>query len=123
MLEQFFKNKLPLMPLPLRVTLGLIFITQGYMQITGNDFCGDIFFLSFIYLFCGLAILVGFFTRLASISMLVSLIVFWYIATLLGADTAPHMSIETQVLILTATLTLVFSGSGKFSLEKYFKIR
>ncbi len=92
---------------------------KGYSQIS-HGILGDAnFVFSFISLFCGLAILFGFFIRIVSIVLISALLFFWSFSGYIGLDIV-RASIESQMLILAATITLMFTGSGKLSLENYF---
>lgn len=67
----------------------------------------------FAELFCSLAIMLGFATRLSVIPLIVTMLVAAFVIH--GAD--PWQKKELAVLYLFPFLTLVFTGPGRFSLD------
>lgn len=120
MLEHFFNKHREYRALPIRITLGLLLMIDAYQQLAlGHS--GDLFFAQcFIHLAAAIAILFGFFARFAAIGLTLSLFIFWILAGHMGLPESSLSQMESYVLIVSAALTLMFTGSGKLSLENYF---
>ena len=63
---------------------------------------------------CSLAVLVGFFTRLAAMVLVIN---FWVIIFIYGSDSLWPQS-ELPMLYLTCFITLVCTGAGPFSVDR-----
>lgn len=120
MFDAFFQKYINLLSLPLRAILGTIILLHGYSHIASGEM-GDLqFILSFVSLFCGLAIVFGFFTRFVAIGIIVLTLIFWFTSGSTDSHSATGWNIETPLLMIATAITLVFTGSGKLSLENYF---
>lgn len=112
----------------LRIALGLVFIMHGWAKwqnIPGTTgfFASLGLSVFFVYLVAtaelvgGIFILIGLFTRFASAVLVINMI----FAILLTKIGKPFFGYEFDLTLLLALLALVFSGSGKYSVEE--KIR
>jgi len=120
MLENFLTKYRAYTSVPIRVALGIIFIVHGYSYLSGEAIDYANIGLAIIHLSCGLFILFGFFTRYASVIMIIVLLFFWTASHTLNIKIYVTQNMESQLLIIAATITLLFTGSGKLSLENYF---
>ncbi len=68
--------------------------------------------------FAALLLILGLFTRLATIPLIITMIVAAFIIH--GAD--PFQKKEMAILFLSAYVALLFMGSGKYSLQNMLKI-
>ncbi len=111
----------------LRVVFGsLILIKHGYDKLINfstkqNDFYNffhlgsktSLILAIFAEFFCGLFIVLGLFTRLAVIPLIITMLV-----AIFGAEAGkPLVDSELALLYLSAFVTLLFCGSGKVSID------
>jgi uncharacterized membrane protein YphA (DoxX/SURF4 family) len=121
--ESFCKDKLG--PLALRIALGLVCAYHGYLKIMANG--GTAWnhglavwwqlLIAWGEFAAGLAILLGFRTRLAATSVLVLMIgqLAWFEGTKLAQ--LPVRSLELPFLLLLSGLALLFLGAGELSVD------
>ena len=120
MFDAFFKKNLNALSISLRALLGTIILIHGYTEIAGGMNSDSQFIISFTNLFCGLAILFGFFTRFVSALVIILTLFICLFSAKAGIVLHQNFNIETNLLIIATSISLVFMGSGKLSLENYF---
>jgi len=118
--------------LPLRIVVGLVFLMHGGQKlfIFGVAGTADIMgklglplplicaaIVIALELLGGLAILLGFFTRLAGALLAFEMVVAIIVARWHGGFFAPY-GYEFEMTLLGACLTFAFNGSGRMSLEE-----
>lgn len=111
----------------LRVVFGsLIFILHGLPKIQnfselqsrfydpfGIGHQGSLLLIIFAEVFCAAFVVMGLFTRLAVIPLVIAMAV----VVFLNKQGAPLKEVEMPVLFLGAFLAILFVGSGKFSVD------
>ena len=111
----------------LRLVAGAAMLTHGYPKLqrvlNGNFEFGDplglgpeisLLLAVFAELICSVLVMVGALTRLATIPLIITMAIAFYIVH--GADA--FSSRELPLLYMGAFLTLFFAGPGKFSADK-----
>ena len=146
MLEKWFAGRHDWAPVPLRLSLGVIFFAHGAQKVLvwfgGYGWSGTMQFftqtlhipapvavLVFLAEFLGgIALLVGGFTRwvallLAGEMFVAALLIHLRNGFFLNWTNAPNAGhgIEYNVVLVGATLALVITGGGKFSLDNALK--
>jgi uncharacterized membrane protein YphA (DoxX/SURF4 family) len=123
--EAFFKEKLA--PLTLRLGLGALCVWHGFTKIMvmgGLNWnpalpVGWQLLIAWSEFGAGLAILLGFYCRLAAtmiLALLAGTLIWWQGWSLLQM---PLRSLESTLLLLIAGLTLLFLGAGELSLDNH----
>jgi putative oxidoreductase len=111
----------------LRVVFGsLIFIQHGLPKIQGFSERSSTFYdpfgighqaslllVIFAEVFCAVFIVIGLFTRLAVIPLIITMAVIVF----MNQKGAPLAKIELPVLFMCAFLAILFMGSGKYSVD------
>lgn len=111
----------------LRVVFGsLIFILHGLPKIKnftdlqsrfydpfGIGHQGSLLLVIFAEVFCAAFLVIGLFTRLAAIPLIIAMSV----VVFMNKQGAPLKEIEMPLLFLGAFLAILFVGSGKFSVD------
>jgi putative oxidoreductase len=107
--------------LPLRVTLGIVFVMHGYAMLEHNPLTNfETIIYPVLHLFCGFAILLGFFTRSAALIM-ATVTMFWMLRDHFHAGFfLNHGGYEYQLVLFIATFTLIHLETGRISLDNYF---
>jgi len=130
MLEKWFAGRHDWAPVPLRLSLGVIFFAHGAQKVTQTlHIPAPLAVLAFLAEFLGgIALLVGGFTRWVALLLAGEMFVAALLAHLrngffLNWTNAPNAGhgIEYNVALVGATLALVMTGGGKFSLDKAVK--
>ena len=111
----------------LRLILGGLFVRYGYNKVLAYDeilpMFGDIIGIGaklsfnlviFAELFCGLLVLIGFFTRLAVIPIFITMVVVFFVA---HAKDAFDMKALPFVYLLLSIVIFIL-GSGKYSVDR-----
>lgn len=111
----------------LRVSMGALILTHGFPKfikiIEGNMQFGDpigigsgasLILAAFAEFICAILVILGLYTRLAVIPLLINMSVAAFIVH--SAD--PFNVKEKALLFLFAFLTLLFTGAGKYSVDK-----
>lgn len=116
----------------LRLGSGLLMIVNhGYMKMTHfNEMAGkfgDPFHIGssatlglvvFAEFFCAGLVVLGLFTRLAAMVLIVEML--WaFFEVHKGNYASPPVGGEMAVIFLTAFVTLLFTGAGKFSVDRF----
>lgn len=116
---------------PLRLVVGLVFIMHGGMKLFSFGFSGTTAFMHqvgiplpavagvvvmFVELLGGIALVVGLFTRWASLLLAVDMLVVILKVRLHGGFFAPN-GFEHELTLLGAVLTLAMLGAGAVSLD------
>lgn len=120
MLEYALNHLKDYASLPLRAVLGSVFTLHGYSHIALGITNITNFILPIIFLFCGLSILFGFFTRLACLTAIFTMTAFGLVHLFIVVPNFVDLYLDNQALTAAASLTLVFMDNGKLSLENYF---
>lgn len=123
----FNQTSVSLSLLVLRVGTGSFMLTHGYPKLlkllAGNFQFADPFGLgpgislgmaAFAEFFCSILLILGLGTRLATIPLIVTMSVAAFVAH--GAD--PFARKEMALLYLVSFIVLLFSGAGKFSVDR-----
>jgi putative oxidoreductase len=111
----------------LRVTFGsLIFIQHGLPKIQtfaerqstfydpfGVGHTASLLLVIFAEAFCAVFVVIGLFTRLAVIPLIITMVVIVF----LNQKGAPLAKVEMPVLFMGAFLAILFMGSGKYSVD------
>ena len=114
----------------LRIVVGLLLITHGYPKLqkllSGNEIqFASVFGMSqklslamamFAEFFCAIFLLIGLFTRLAAIPIIITFLVI--IFQIHGSD--PLGKKELPIMYLISCITIFLCGPGKFSLDYLF---
>ena len=125
--------------LPLRFSLGIIFIAHGSQKAFGlfggkgvNAFAGMLAHLGFrppvfwayldtyTELLCGILLLLGLFTRTASALLFISMVVAVAAVHFSKGFFAANGGFEYNFLIMAALVSLMLLGTGKFGLSTKF---
>lgn len=116
---------------PLRITVGLVFIMHGGMKLFSFGLGGTTAFMhqvgiplpavaavvvTFVELLGGIALVVGLFTRWAGVLLSVDMLVVILKVRLHGGFFAPN-GFEHELTLLGAALTLAMLGAGGVSLD------
>ncbi len=112
----------------LRLTLGSMFIHYGFMKISAYDqilpMFGDIIGIGsklsfnlviFAEFFCGILVLIGFFTRLSVIPIFITMFVAFFVAH--AKDPFDVKALALVFLLLTIVVFVL--GSGKYSVDAF----
>lgn len=102
---KFLKKYSGYSTLPLRVALGLIFIHQGYGSLSIS---GIPLVLGVLNFSLGISLLIGLFTRWAS--LLLALII-------IGSVIVNQQALSIEIVLIAALTSLILSGPGKLSVE------
>jgi putative oxidoreductase len=111
----------------LRVVFGsLIFIQHGLPKIQGFNERSSTFYdpfgighqaslllVIFAEVFCAVFVVIGLFTRLAVIPLIITMVVIVF----MNQKGAPLGKIELPILFMCAFLAILFMGSGKYSVD------
>ncbi len=113
----------------LRIGLSGLLLTHGYpklMRILEGNFSFrdpiglgpelSLFMITFAEFFCAALVLIGLWTRLASIPIIIGMIIIVFVV---HADD-PFSVQEKGLLFLVGYLVLLLTGSGKYSLDHWF---
>ncbi len=120
--------------LPLRLGLGALFLVMGIFslmdtagttaQMSAIGFPAPMVFAIIVMisqLVCGAFIILGLLTRLSAIWMTIVLLAVGIMAYAVNYQSGMLMDIMSQLVLIGATLCLMLSGPGRWSLdEKYF---
>jgi putative oxidoreductase len=116
----------------LRIAVGIIFAAHGYMKLfvwgiggTTNAFAGmgvpvpglTAPLVGVLEFFGGIALIVGVLTRLVSLGMAIDMLVAIFLVRIKGGFFAPNGA-EFEILLFVASLALVFTGAGAFSIDE-----
>ncbi len=115
-------------PLPLRIVIGLIFILQGIPKLINPERTATkllrlkVFqpkllgiLLAMVETFGGLAILIGFSTRIATIILTIVMVIAAYLKR-----TKMKKTIQIEVMIIIGLIILTIIGAGEFSIDLTF---
>lgn len=118
-----------------RVTIGLIFIDSGWHKFGDLPRIVEFFeslgipaphlqapFVAGVELLCGLLILVGLFTRLASVPLIATMVVAIVTAKLSDVDGFVSFLALAEFQYILLLIWLMASGSGRFSVD-YFLLK
>ena len=119
-------------PIVLRFVMGLVFVVAGYAKLTGIQGVIGFFsglgiplagffawFVALVEFFGGIALLIGIATRYAS--ALLGIIMFVaMLTTKFPEGTFDFKGARVDLMLLAASITLMFIGGGKLSLDKKF---
>lgn len=113
------------MILPLRLVLGVVFIMHGYVTLSHGYAMGITWagMAPFLYLFGGLCIFFGFFTRWASLVMALVTVFFMFTQHFAHGFFVSTGGYEYHLVLFGATLTLMIAGGGRWSLESYLGVK
>ncbi|MBI4410938.1 MAG: DoxX family protein [Deltaproteobacteria bacterium] len=107
------------MILPLRLAIGVVFIMHGYSALshgyTMSVTLGTV--APFLYLFGGLCLFFGFFTRYASAVMAVVTMFYLFTEHFGHGFFVKDGGYEYHLVLFAASITLMIAGSGRWSLE------
>lgn len=111
----------------LRITIGGIFIYYGYIKLSGYSEILKMFgdpigigtklslqLVIFAEFFCGAFVLLGFFTRLTIIPIMVTMTVAYFVAH----ANDPFLTKHTVLVYLFLSLVIFTLGSGRFSIDR-----
>ena len=116
---------------PLRVVVGLVFVMHGGLKLFSFGLAGTAAFFAklgipfpqlnadlviAVEILCGLALIVGMFTRWSAIPLAIDMLVAIFVAKLKGGFFAPN-GYEFELTLFAACLTLAFLGSGGMSID------
>lgn len=113
--------------LVLRVGVALLMMTHGFAKMSNFSAMSASFdpiglggtlslgLVVFAEVFCSIALLVGLFTRAAMIPLIINMLV----AALVAHSGDPLAAKEMALLYLIAYVTVLFTGPGKYSVDKY----
>ena len=117
--------------LSLRIVLGIIFIYHGYPKLFGGlagtaQFfasigmpCASCFAVVFglVEFFGGIALIIGFLTRWASLFLLIDMIVAFFSVHLKNGFSVQNGGIEFVLILIAGLITLKTLGAQKFSID------
>ena len=116
----------------LRIGVGCIFAAHGYMKLfvwgiagTTNAFAGmgvpvptlTAPLVGVLEFFGGIALILGVLTRLIALGMAINMLVAILLVRIKGGFFAPNGA-EFEILLLFASLALVFTGAGALSIDE-----
>lgn len=111
----------------LRLSVGLLMFTHGMPKLLEFSIRSETFdpiglggtfsliLVVFAEVFCSAGIILGLLTRLAAIPLVINMLVAVFVAH--GGD--PIAAKELGLLYLTAYTVILFTGPGKYSVDKY----
>lgn len=113
------------MILPLRLVVGVVFIMNGYSTLSHGYAMGVHWatIAPFIYLFGGLCLFFGFFTRWSALVMGILTLFYMFAHHFVHGFFVSGGGYEYHLVLLGATFTILISGGGKWSLESYLGIK
>lgn len=110
----------------LRLAVGIFMLTHGWQKLSNFEMLSSVFpdpiglgsslslgMIVFAEFFCSILILLGLFTRLSAIPLIIGMLVAAFVAH--GND--PFAIKELSLLYLSAYVTIAFTGAGKFSAD------
>lgn len=124
MFNKGIKRITPYLYVLFRVLIGVLFMMHGLQKLFGvlggkmMPLFGLIWFAGLVEFIGGIAIVVGFFTRLAALGSAIQMLVAYFMAHASKAWTPIANGGELAVLYFAAFLILFAFGARKFSLEK-----
>ena len=120
--------------LPLRIILGIIFITHGFPKIKNMKNTKKMvkslgfflpsffaFILAVTEFFGGIAILIGAFTRIPAVLLIFSMSIAVY-ARKFNWNQNFKEGYEFDILVIASLITLILLGSGNFSIDNLFRL-
>lgn len=111
----------------LRVGVALLMMTHGFGKMSNFSTMSAVFdpiglggklslsLVIFAEFFCSIALLLGLLTRLAVIPLIINMLVVVFVAH--GSD--PLAVKELAVMYLVIYVTILFTGPGKYSMDRY----
>lgn len=121
----------------LRAVLGIIFVYHGYLKLfVPGGFKGAVSFFAASGIVLpaysallaaaaeflgGLLLLIGLFTKWASIVLFIEMLVAFFMVHLKNGFSASNNGYEFVLLILAALAVVLINGAGSLSAEKFFK--
>lgn len=119
MIGKFVSAYREYMILPLRLACGVVFIMHGYATLSHGYTMsiGASTVAPFLYLFGGLCLFLGFFTRYAALVMAVVTAFTLFTVHFGHGFFVGNNGYEYHLVLLAASITLMLAGSGRWSLE------
>lgn len=125
MLTKFVAAYREYMILPLRLVVGVVFIMHGYAALS-HGYTMSVSWATaapFLYLFGGLCVFFGFFTRWASMAMAVVTMFYLFTQHFGHGFFVKDGGYEYHLVLFAASITLILAGSGRWSLEEKLGIK
>ena len=117
-----------------RVLLGGVFIFQGALKFLYlTSFTASLASIGFplplvcavvvmaVEFFCGLAVLLGVFTRFSAMLLALDMLVLLFVIQLPNGYGLSHIGVSFSVLAFALALSLVFTGPGKWSVHSLLR--
>lgn len=125
MLNKFVTTYREYMILPLRLVIGIVFVMHGYSALShGYTMSVTLATVTpYLYLFGGLCLFLGFFTRWAALAMGMVTLFTLFTQHFAHGFFAKDGGYEYHLVLFAASITLMIAGSGKWSLEEKLGIK